>query len=384
MEDPTIAICRGLLGVSPTSLPPIDLPQIKLIPISENDIVGNRQLYSELDRVKSQFDHVNSAQFTKARNLANPFEQVVSDYFMTRAATKLANIDAVFGLTPIDKGRFTSTNPYRYVDLGAAPGSFSQYLQYRFPHNSLGYAFSLSPDKGGLAWKPEHLRSFHWVNNPVTKVLQQTPLLFLLPVPKNYPPVQSDIVTGDLITEYPAMIQFIGTKVDLIVSDAAFENGGTTLALENGFIHLFAAQLLIIAQTLLPGGHCCIKLFSSTTASMLALLCIARTLFDQMYIFKPMSSRPGSDERYFVGLGRNNLSAPDIVVHMLTTNQFIKLATSTPETIPLVNTLINLNQHYSSKQLATLQNINAIIAGKTVTIDPTDYQMALSIWNIPR
>ncbi|CAM9723171.1 unnamed protein product, partial [Laminaria digitata] len=65
---------------------------------------------AELSRVKGDFDDIPPAVFKRARSACNPAEALGSGFFLNRSAMKLANIDAVAGLSasrsrPLPVGR---------------------------------------------------------------------------------------------------------------------------------------------------------------------------------------------------------------------------------------------------------------------------------------
>lgn len=74
--------------------------------------VCDEAVRAELSRVKDEFDDIPPAVFKRARSACNPAEALGSGLFLNRSAMKLANIDAVAGLSascsgPLPVGRTT-------------------------------------------------------------------------------------------------------------------------------------------------------------------------------------------------------------------------------------------------------------------------------------
>src|SRR5581483_419797 len=113
------------------------------------------QAYTELQLIKSQYNHPN---FIEARNAINPFENLGNSIFMNRAAIKLANIDAIYNITDNSASyrNYRDDNRLSFCDVCGAPGGFTQYLQFRFTR-AFGLGISLQSDDKSLNWRESDL-----------------------------------------------------------------------------------------------------------------------------------------------------------------------------------------------------------------------------------
>lgn len=435
MEDPTISLITG--PVDP-NFRKVDQPK----PFPRNNLLIQPKYlthgqfkygpndHERLFNLKNQLEGLPDKQFREARDRANPFEQIVSNYFMNRAATKLANIVAVFQLLPVptyptyqfgqsnippvglaenrkEENRKDLTalnnpgNPLAvplddvtmgksliFLDLGAAPGSFTQYLQYLYPTDSFGYAFSLSPEKGGLSWNLDQLQLQRVIFNPTNKRIQPILTLSILPPSDQSGKEQSRIYHGDLLSEYDPLISLINQrqKLDLVVSDAAFESEGAGLQQENSSFHLFVSEILIICSTLHIGGHSCIKIFSSLTESTAYLIYLTGFLFQEVYLFKPLSSRPANSEQYLIGKGFLGLNKEieGILRSILQSKQYPIF--SSPPPTDWVNYLLMVNQFSFDRQIEALNKIIQEFNSPSLTNRSNDFstERALLLWGIPK
>ena len=118
---------------------------------------------------KTVLDEVQDRRaFDDARNRANPFEGVRKEFFINRAAAKMAAIDAAFGWifsyadaqdpahegaaasAPLDAPFGTAPRPapslLHFGDVAAGPGGFSEYLLWRRGCSACGVGFTLRGD----------------------------------------------------------------------------------------------------------------------------------------------------------------------------------------------------------------------------------------------
>lgn len=245
------------------------------------------KLLGERNNLQSQLKGVDY----RIIQVANPFESVTSStVFGNRAAIKLANMDAVFGLT---------RNIKTYVDIAGAPGSWSEYVQGirhepggRFTR---GFGISLSPKAvpGALDWDLKLFRDTS-VNafkfwGPHLKTENKT----------SY----SQPITGDVTKEWRAFSEWVkgemkGEGVDLAMADG----GGEGLNQEHAWFPLIFYECLTAISSLRGGGSFVCKFYDTHQVYTQDLLFLLSLVFERTYKFKPVSSRPANNEVYIVCL----------------------------------------------------------------------------------
>lgn len=178
------------------------------------------------------------------------------DGYRSRAVYKLEELDQKYKL--LGKG-------VTVVDLGAAPGGWSQYVAYKM--GSQGKIFALD-------------------------ILEMDPL----------PDV--DFIQGDFREEavLNQLLDKIGErKADLVLSDMAPNMSGVDAVDQPRGMYLCELALELAQTVLAKGGNYVVKVFQGEGFDDYIRQC--REIFDKVLIRKPDASRGRSREVYVVGLG---------------------------------------------------------------------------------
>ncbi|MEK6706872.1 MAG: RlmE family RNA methyltransferase [Bdellovibrionota bacterium] len=194
------------------------------------------------------------------------------DYYFLQAKAKNYAARSVFKLEEIDK-RFHILKPsFKVLDLGAAPGSWSQY----------------ACKKIGLSGRLLGID------------LQKINLTFSNAV----------FITGDLREiDVPAIASAHGIEgpFDVVLSDMAPKTTGIRATDQARSLELCETALTLAEKQLKPGGHFVCKMFHSDDFAGFKKKLTDK--FDKVEILRPKSTRKGSTEIFFVALRR--LTAAD-------------------------------------------------------------------------
>ena len=193
--------------------------------------------------------------------------------YPARSVYKLSEMDEKFRLIK------NSRNPFRVLDLGAAPGSWSLYVLRKLSDRS---------GQGG------------------------GPLLIsvdLSPLSRQYDQGLFDkpgfvFIQGDFTL--PAIREAILSQgpFNLLVSDAAPATSGNRSLDTLRSLALAEAALDYAAAALIPGGNLVVKVFQGgDTGNLLKTI---RGLFETWKSFKPQACRAESFETYYLGLGKKS------------------------------------------------------------------------------
>ncbi len=183
------------------------------------------------------------------RQLNDPYvHRARRDGFRARSVYKLAEIDAEVGL--LRKGA-------RVVDLGAAPGSWSQYAAQR---GCSVVALDLSEIQ------------------PIAGV---------------------DILQGDFLdlAVQQRVVERLGGRADVVLSDMAASSTGTKAVDRLRAEGLGEAVLAFAAEVLRPGGACLVKLVRGAEAALQAQ---ARSAFRRVRLLRPPATRSDSSEIFLL------------------------------------------------------------------------------------
>jgi cap1 methyltransferase len=325
--------------------------------------------YEILQKIKDAF---NVDGFVQARDAMNPFEQIGRSIFINRAAVKLANIDAVNHVT---NDIFTfdakiSDRAFKFCDVAAGPGGFTQYMQYRFP-NSTGYGMTLRSET--LDWSTNFLDM------------------------KRFTPFYGPDNTGSLYTNHEAFVQYVLNQepegVDLVTGDGGFDLDDT---MDRTLLHRqeFLSSRLLLTQALVGigcakvGGNFVVKVFDTVTDISAHILFVLAQCFQKIAIFKPVTSRPANAERYVICMDRkqNVTSYYQLLLgaaKTYTDTSYLLSLFDEPLAYEFKQWLIQNNSRSIDLQLQAAQNILLYLQGKNPDIPIYNIHKFLTIWNLP-
>ena len=222
-------------------------------------------------KVKTKSKKVNKAWL--ADHLNDPYVKLAQkEGYRARAAYKLKEIDEVLGL--IRPGM-------RVVDLGSAPGAWSQYLRRR-----------MAP-AGAAA-------------GALDGTLVALDILPMEPV-EGVSFLQGDFREDEVLARLTEVVG--GQPLDLVVSDMAPNLSGIESSDSARIAHLVELALEFAQNHLKPEGVLVVKLFHGSGYSQLVKL--FKQHFKVVKPIKPKASRDRSAETFLVGIGLKRASPAD-------------------------------------------------------------------------
>ena len=209
-------------------------------------------------------------------HLSDPYVRLAQrEGYRARAAYKLKEIDETLGL--IKPGQVV-------VDLGSAPGAWSQYLRRRFAPKTAG--------AGGAA---------------VGELDGSIIALDLLPMEpiEGVHFIQGDFREDSVVAQLKVALG--GRRVDLVVSDMAPNLSGIESSDAARIEHLIELAIEFCGQQLTPGGALVAKVFHGSGYSQLVER--FKKAFRVVKAIKPKASRDKSAETFLVGRGLKTQSS---------------------------------------------------------------------------
>lgn len=194
------------------------------------------------------------------------------DYFGRLAKQKGFPARAVFKLQEM-QDRFRLIRPgYRILDLGAAPGSWSQFCLQLLAGRGAVVAVDLAELK---------------INAPSGG--------------PEAPGAELRFIRGSIFDpQVERRCQELG-PYDLVLSDAAPQTTGTSLVDTQASLELARRAVELACLCLKPGGNLVVKVFQGGEENQ--LLTRMRSLFARARVFKPGASRSESREIFLLGFG---------------------------------------------------------------------------------
>jgi 23S rRNA (uridine2552-2'-O)-methyltransferase len=219
-------------------------------------------------KIKTKSKKVNKAWLHD--HMTDPYVRLAQkEGYRARAAYKLKEIDEAFGL--VRPGQVV-------VDLGAAPGAWSQYLRRRFAPKTAGV--------GGAA------------TGQLDGTIIALDLLEMEPI-DGVSFMQGDFREDEVLSRLEEALA--GRPVDLVVSDMAPNLSGVASSDSARIAHLVELAVEFSGRHLKPDGALVAKVFHGSGYSQLAELFKRR--FRVVKPIKPKSSRDKSAETFLVGIG---------------------------------------------------------------------------------
>ncbi|XP_065052037.1 cap-specific mRNA (nucleoside-2'-O-)-methyltransferase 1-like isoform X2 [Rhopilema esculentum] len=263
----------------------------------ETDFCDPQVLEGILDS-KKLFDMLGTDEFLKARTRANPHETIRGGIFQNRAAMKMAELDASFDFMFTDPRNHEGqsvlgTNDLLYfADICAGPGGFSEYVLWKKKWHAKGFGLTLKAD-GANDFK---------LND------------FLAGCPVTFEPYygvggydgDGDIFREDNLIEFRKFVleNTNNLGVHFVMADGGFSVEGQENIQEILSKQLYLCQFLCALSIIRPGGHFVCKLFDTFTHFSVGCMYLLYRAFEDVCIFKPVTSRPANSERYIVCKGR--------------------------------------------------------------------------------
>ncbi len=219
-------------------------------------------------KIKTKSKKVNKAWL--ADHINDPYVKMAQrEGYRARAAYKLKEIDETLGL--IKPGQVV-------VDLGAAPGAWSQYLRRRFAPKEAGV--------GGAAV------------GALNGTIIALDLIEIEPI-EGVQFIQGDFNDEDVLARLEAALS--GRPVDLVLSDMAPNLSGISSSDAARVAHLVELAVDFSRRHLRPDGALVVKLFHGSGYSQLVEL--FKKTFRVARPIKPKASRDRSSETFLVGIG---------------------------------------------------------------------------------
>ena len=194
------------------------------------------------------------------------------DEFVKRARKEGYRGRAVYKLQEIDIRDRLLRPGMTVVDLGAAPGAWSQYVRERLGNSGRVIALDILPMEA-LA--------------------------------------QVEVIEGDFTEDstVPALLKLLdGGAVDLVISDMAPNISGVAIADQARVMYLAELALDFSVQVLKPGGAFLVKIFQGSGFS--ELYKVIQGNFTRVTTRKPKASRARSAEIYILATGFRGSKTP--------------------------------------------------------------------------
>ncbi len=272
------------------------------------DHVCDRELLCELMDVRSSFEATPRSRYSAARRASNAYEclgEPACNPFLNRSALKLANMDHLMPLG--------TDTPLTFVDLCGGPGGFSEYLLSR-PGLDAGaevHGWGMTLEGCDCPW--DWTRLARWLREEEHESKEKASPNAPNKRQKTTPSPKRTLRlcyghdgTGDLCRpeNVQHLAQAVGApRVGIVVADGGFAGARARFDQEGTMLPLLVSEAAAMVRVLRPGGCFVCKFFDITSPGTVEVVALLALLFERVAMSKPVTSRPASSERYFLGQG---------------------------------------------------------------------------------
>jgi hypothetical protein len=165
------------------------------------------------------------------------------------------------------------------------------------------------------------------------------------------------------------------TGVNVVTADGGFDfDSGDVTRQEIEMYDLLTGQILMALNVLKNGGDFLLKIFNTNTKYTVDLIEIMSYVFENISIFKPVSSRPANAERYLICKKyKYNEKVIELLTDVLTKNNLADIATSNNSNLQAKNNLADIatpnNSNLQAKNnLADIATSTSLKNNKVISI----------------
>nr|XP_039259182.1 cap-specific mRNA (nucleoside-2'-O-)-methyltransferase 1-like [Styela clava] len=261
----------------------------KKLTIEDETLFCDEEILKKMLTCKTVFDDLEGTELRHARTRSNPYEQIRGAIFLNRAAMKIANIDQVFDYMFTSPKNLAPNEILYFADICAGPGGFSEYILWRRKWRAKGFGFTL---KGQNDFKLENF-------------FAADPELFEPHYGVNGVNGDGDIMNTDNLEEFKSFVleNTDNKGVHFVMADGGFSVEGQENIQEILTKQLLLCQFACALSIVGMGGSFICKTFDLFTQFSVGLVYLLRRAFEDVTIFKPITSRPANSERYVVCRG---------------------------------------------------------------------------------
>jgi len=275
---------------------------IKLSKITKTRNILFKKYYDIVSNEKEKIDFLeNSENWDKMKKIGNPFELIYTTY------NKKRKNDSISLYTPISRSYFKmweifyNFDLFKYFDindnfvfshLAEGPGGFME-ASYNYKKNLNNNSNDIFH---GITLKPTNDYIPDW--NKIKKIFNNNENIYI-----NY----GNLYLINDIKNY--IDNFKEKKANFVTADGGFDYSSNFNGQEIDSCQIIYSECITAIHILENKGSFVCKVFDLFTITMIQITYIISCCFEEVYIYKPETSRPANSEKYLICMYyKNNLS----------------------------------------------------------------------------
>ncbi len=267
--------------------------------VDKKNILIFKKFYEEITYEKEKIDQLeNSNEWDKIKKIGNPFELIYTTY------NKKKKKDSISNYQPISRSYFKMWEIYynysdkifkhfnlldnmTFAHLAEGPGGFME-ATYNFRNLQLKPKNRYCRDTFyGITLKPNNEYVPDW--NKMKKLFSDDNQ-FKIEYGNLY--IQNDVKNF--------IKNFNKNKAYIVTADGGFDYSADFNGQEINSCQIILSECYVALNILKKHGTFVCKIFDIFTSPMIKLLYLMCTLFEEVHLYKPETSRPANSEKYLV------------------------------------------------------------------------------------
>lgn len=286
---------------------PIDISSLQWKKIEKNQLLILKSYYEEICKEKEKIDQLeNGNEWDRIKKIGNPFELIYTSYHKKKKRDSISNYQPIsrsyfkmwemlyhFADKIFAKERMNTGDAMVFGNLAEGPGGFMEAIyNYRtgvhLKHKTSRDVFY------GITLRPHNEYVPDW--NKMRKIFGDKPNvhieygnLYMYQDVKNY------------------IKSFQKQKAHIVTADGGFDYSADFNGQEINSCQIIYSECVVAMNILKEKGTFICKVFDLFTTTMMRILYLLFMNFEEVYFYKPETSRPANSEKYLVCIGYKNL-----------------------------------------------------------------------------
>jgi cap1 methyltransferase len=289
-----------------------DISQLHWEKIEKSKTLLLKSLYEEICKEKEKIDQLeNGNEWDRIKKIGNPFELIYTSYHKKKKRDSISNYQPIsrsyfkmwemlyhFGDKIFAKERLNINDMMYFGNLAEGPGGFMEAI---YNYRMLTHCKYKSPRDQffGITLRPHNEYVPDW--NKMRKIFGDK---------QNVHIEYGNLYVYQDVKNY--IKSFYKNKAHIVTADGGFDYSSDFNGQEINSCQIIYSECVIAMNILKEKGTFICKVFDLFTSTMMRILYLLFMNFEEVYFYKPETSRPANSEKYLVCIGyKNQLSEED-------------------------------------------------------------------------
>jgi 23S rRNA U2552 (ribose-2'-O)-methylase RlmE/FtsJ len=286
---------------------PMEISSLQWKKIGKDQLLILKSYYEEICKEKEKIDQLeNGNEWDRIKKIGNPFELIYTSYHKKKKRDSISNYQPIsrsyfkmwemlyhFSDKIFAKERMNIGDAMVFGNLAEGPGGFMEAIyNYR---TSIHLKHKTSRDIFyGITLRPHNEYVPDW--NKMRKIFGDKPNVHI---------EYGNLYIHQDIKNY--IKSFQKQKAHIVTADGGFDYSADFNGQEINSCQIIYSECVVAMNILREKGTFICKVFDLFTTTMMRILYLLFMNFEEVYFYKPETSRPANSEKYLVCIGYKNL-----------------------------------------------------------------------------